>query len=169
VAGGRPLTDAAPAWLAPHLAPDERVVWRHDARRRLAPIGWTVFGLAVSAYYGGAWFLNVPGEWSWLAQAARVDVPRVPGALGLLVAFVGFAWTAVEPQLRREFTSFAVTDRRLVRLLALPGGRVESWPLAQVRARKRRRGSRVEARSPTGKRLARFRAPPGLAEALTPA
>jgi hypothetical protein len=152
----------APDWLAPHVAADERVAWSQDADRNWAPFGWSVFGVAVSAYFGGSWFLDMPGRWSWAWALVPGKGPTLPQWLVLIVGFVGFVGTLGEQHLKRHFTAWAVTDRRLVRVARLGPERAASWPLAQVRIveKERKKGRsrvRVQMTSSSGKRLARFR------------
>ena len=153
-----------PTWLAPRLAPDERVRYVHEpddegwraAAVSIALAAYLTFvvGFSASEY---AWWRYVPG--------VRDLGSSVPPVVASVVGIVGFGADAVQKVLRHRFTGYAVTDQRLHRVGLLSWMRSDAWPLADVRLveherRRRRRGDRVrlEVRDGrSGKRRARFR------------
>lgn len=158
-----PPPPAAPAWLAPRLAPDERVRWVHEpddeawlsAAVSVAVAAYLTFvvGFSASEY---AWWHYVP--------VVRDAGSAVPPLVASVVGIMGFGADAVQKVLHHRFTGFAVTDRRVHRVGLLSWMKSDAWPLADVRLverkRRRRRGDRVrlEVRDGrTGKRRARFR------------
>ena len=156
-----------PAWLAPHVAAGERVAWA----RGPGGAGWrgAAFAVAMAAFMTFYVGFSGPEWWTLLPVWPERAVSPL---LGALLAAAGFLAEAARTVVKHRYTAYAVTDARLLRVVTLGGGRRDAWPLSQVRIVERetdgrRSRTRVEVRSPAGKRVARFRVTgDGFAEAL---
>lgn len=179
-----------PAWLARHLESGERVLWAQDI-----PPGavWGAIGPLVGAgfalVFAGSAVLHIPGPWSWLLDPLRVpERAGVPSWVLAVAGAVGFVSLVAKHAVRESLSAWAVTDRRLLRVLRYAPLPAHAWPRAAVRVtrvklKKRSarvslavpapwysfdRGVQIDAREGGARLVAAFDAPQGRAATMGP-
>lgn len=145
----------APRWLARHLAPGERVLWTQEP----APAAiWGAVGPLVGAALALAFaptVMDMPGPLGFLLEPLRLaERAGIPAWLVMLSGAVGFVSLTAGHAMRENLAAWALTDRRLVRVVRYAPMATRTWPRAALRidsVKLRKRGARVRIALPAGR------------------